>query len=125
VLYPTSVFTTHEHLAEADSLLTDSEAHLVMSICRYSAPIERAWRRCENGRIHRIDETSALVRSQDLPDAYFDGAQFYIANPDAWGAMVSGLPVETVGVPLAAGRAWDIDTPDDLEIARVLFGAQR
>ena len=48
-----------------------------------------------------------------------------IANPEAWGAMASGLPVETVGVPLAAGRAWDIDTPDDLEIARVLFGAQR
>ena len=125
VLYPTSVFTTHEHLTEADSLLKDSEAQLAMSICRYSAPIERAWRRCENGRIHRIDETSALVRSQDLPDAYFDGAQFYIANPEAWGAMASGLPVETVGVPLAAGRAWDIDTPDDLEIARVLFGAQR
>jgi pseudaminic acid cytidylyltransferase len=125
VLYPTSVFATHGHLAEADSLLTDSEAQLAMSICRYSAPIERAWRRCENGRIHRIDETSALVRSQDLADAYFDGAQFYIANPEAWGAMASGLPVETVGVPLAAGRAWDIDTPDDLEIARVLFGAQR
>lgn len=125
VLYPTSVFTTHEHLAEADSLLKDSEAQLAMSICRYSAPIERAWRRCENGRIHRIDETSALVRSQDLAAAYFDGAQFYIANPEAWSAMASGSPVETVGVPLAAGRAWDIDTPDDLEIARVLFGAQR
>lgn len=125
VLYPTSVFATREHLAEADSLLTDSEAQLAMSICRYSAPIERAWRRCENGRIHRIDETSALVRSQDLADAYFDGAQFYIANPEAWDAMASGSPVETVGVPLAAGRAWDIDTPDDLEIARVLFGAQR
>ena len=124
VLYPTSVFATSEHLARADQLLGASGAQLVMSVCRYVAPIERAWRRDANGLIHRIDAGSALLRTQDLPDAFFDAAQFYSARPDTWSLLRTGVQVPTSGVKLEPSRVWDIDSPEDLKIARLLFGAR-
>ena len=121
VLYPTSVFTTHEHLAEADSLLASSGARLVMSVGRFRSPLARAWSRSAAGLMERLDPARHLRPSQSLPEAFFDAGQFYISDRTAWRDWEAEPTMAVCGLVLSAIDAIDMDSPADLQFAREVF----
>jgi CMP-N-acetylneuraminic acid synthetase len=61
------------------------------------------------------------MRSQDLEVTYFDAGQAYASIPSAWLRMLNGEVVSTGMVELEPRRVWDIDNPEDLEMARLLY----
>lgn len=121
VVYPTAVFTTGEDLARSARLLSALGADMVMSAGRFSSPVQRSWRRTHGEFIERVDPSTMLTRSQDLEDRYFDAGQFYVSTPESWAALDAGEPVRTAMYEMQPWRVWDIDTPEDLEMARRLF----
>ena len=124
VLYPTSVFTTQNHLVRADELLASSGARLVMSVGRYRSPISRAWSRSASGLMQRLDPLSHLATSQSLSEAFFDAGQFYVSDRCAWEDWQSDPAMSVCGFVLPALEAIDIDSSEDLEFAREAFGAR-
>ena len=121
VVYPAAVFTTAVDLAQSVRLLSDLRVDMVMSAGRFSSPVQRSWRRTHGQIIERVDPSTMLTRSQDLEDRFFDAGQFYVSTPEAWSAIGSGKMVRTAIYEMEPWRVWDIDTPQDLEMARRLF----
>lgn len=114
VIYATAVMTTADDLRAAVRLADDSQAPLVMSVCRYPMPIERAWHLGADGRGDIIHPEHALTRTQDLPATYHDAGQFYLGTHGFWtsGGDIAGARPALLELP--RHRAIDIDTPDDL-----------
>lgn len=125
VVYPAAVFTTAVDLARSVRLLSDLRVDMVMSAGRFSSPVQRSWRRTHGQIVERVDPSTMLTRSQDLEDRYFDAGQFYVSTPEAWAAIASGQAVRTAMYEMEPWRVWDIDTPQDLEMARRLFSINR
>jgi N-acylneuraminate cytidylyltransferase len=121
VVYPGAVFTTGYDLSRAMQMLLDLQVDMVMSVGRFSSPVQRSWRRIHGQLIERTDSSSALARSQDLEERFFDAGQFYVSTPGAWVAIDAGRAVRTAMYQMEPWRVWDIDTTEDLEMARRLF----
>lgn len=120
VLYPAAVFTRAEDLITARDLLMRTDVDIVMSTGRFQAPVQRSWRRVSGEKIERVDPSTARTMSQDLEDRFFDAGQFYLSVPSAWGRLAAGSEVSTAMHLMEPWRVWDIDTPEDLEMARRL-----
>jgi len=63
------------------------------------------------------------ARSQDLPDALHDAAQFYWGNADAWLDHLILFGQHSFPVVIPRWRVQDIDTKDDLRRAEILFNS--
>ena len=60
-------------------------------------------------------------RSQDLPIAYHDAAQFYWGKPEAWLKMKPIYSKLSTINPVSRWRACDIDTYEDWKQAEVSY----
>lgn len=125
VLYPAAVFTRSSDLVKARDLLRNAAVDVVMSTGRFQAPVQRSWRRLTGDLIERVDPTTSLKMSQDLEERFFDAGQFYLTVPTAWERLAGGEVVSTAMYELEPWRVWDIDTPEDLEMARRLSEIDR
>ena len=121
VIYPAAVFTRPLDLVSAREVLRSEGVDIVMSVGRFQAPVQRSWRKIPGDLIERVDPTTALTMSQELEERFFDAGQFYLSTPEAWSAIASGEAVRTAMYEMEPWRVWDIDTPQDLEMARRLF----
>lgn len=81
LLLPTAVFTTSGDIIKAYNLLKDNDA--VISVCKYSHPIERAFR-IYNDKFMFFSAFNEFRRTQDFPEAYHDAGQFYWLNVKAF-----------------------------------------
>ena len=114
VVYPTAVLLEPADLVTGVETLVRSGREAAITVCRYPAPIERAWRRLEDGTGLMRRPEHAFTRTQDLEPSYYDAGQFYVGTPTFWR---SGSPVtdaQPVLIELPSWRAVDIDTEDDL-----------
>lgn len=116
-IYPTAIFTTVTDLRNSYRTLKD-ERHqdFVISMVRYSHPIQRAIRVDQDGRARYLYPDLASSRTQDLEPAWHDAGQFYWGRTSAW--LTTSLPMERArAFELPAGRIQDIDTTEDLQRA--------
>ena len=60
-------------------------------------------------------------RSQDLPEALHDAAQFYWGTPEAWLNNLKLLDSHSYPVIIPRWRIQDIDNEDDWKRAELLF----
>ncbi len=102
-----------------------SECQLAFSVCRFSAPIERAWRRSSDGTGEMVQPQYALTRTQDLEATYYDAGQFYFGTRQFWqsGGDVAAARPALIEIPHS--RAVDIDTEDDFDRAERLLALER
>ena len=61
-------------------------------------------------------------RSQDLPEAMHDAAQFYWAKPETWIKYPYIFNERSTSISIPRWRVQDIDTPQDWKMAEILFG---
>ena len=127
VLYPTSIFIEVSVIQQMLRRLTETAnpVQMVMCVTAFPAPIERAWK--VNGADIGIpvDTSSRNIQSPDYEYSYYDNGQAYVSTGDAWSLISKNQPVATALHRLDASRSWDINTPDDLEIANLLFESRR
>jgi pseudaminic acid cytidylyltransferase len=120
VAYPAAVFITADDLRTALALLEDPEAEFVLAATTFAAPIQRAFRRAEHGRLEMLWPEHATTRSQDLEECYHDAGQLYWGRRDAWLGAGSVLTARTLLHVLPRWRVQDIDTPEDWTRAELL-----
>lgn len=123
-VYATAPFIESADLRRGLDILHDSGADFAFSVTSYAAPIQRALRVREDGRIEMFDPSQFNRRSQDLEEAWHDAGQFYWGRAEAW---LSGKPLfgpHAAPVVLPRYRVQDIDTPEDWERAELLLRAR-
>lgn len=123
VVYPTAVLLSSADLRTARDAVVGTGCSLAFSVCRFSAPIERAWRLAPDGTGEMRQPEFALTRTQDLEPSYFDAGQYYFGTVEFWEAGGSVASVRPRLVELPAWRIVDIDTEEDLERASLLLHA--
>ena len=120
-IYPTSIFVSPELLVRA-SLLSHqlSNSNFVVSFTNFPYPIQRALRKNLDNKLNFFSVENALARSQDLEPAFHDAAQFYLARVTAWNVQDSVFK-DALGIEIPRKYVQDIDTPEDLENAKLIY----
>jgi N-acylneuraminate cytidylyltransferase len=114
LLYATALLLRKEHLLQAFEILKDPDIGSVLSIAEFESPIQRAYEIKDNQGIAMVQPEYFGHRSQDLPLRYRDIGLFY------WWKKNS-LELKKFGMVMPKSCAVDIDTIEDLEVAKALF----
>lgn len=121
----TAVLLQSVRLAEAYRILTqDSTLDYVIGIRGFESPPQRAMKRNSEGLVTMQSPETFNVRSQDFTPLYYDAGQFSFGRRAAWLSGQPSFNMRTHGMVLPRNEAVDIDEPEDLEFARLLFEAQ-
>lgn len=120
-IFPVAPLLESRNLVDAFDLFHKHECRYpLLVMTRYPVPIEWAFRRDLEGIMTAVSPSRLSERSQDLPEAYYESGPFTIwsrvhlasANP------MSGRIISYV---MPSDKVVDIDTPEDLERAAILF----
>ena len=68
-----------------------------------------------------INPEQFTTRSQDLDVCFHDAGQFYWAKASSWASRKSIFEGKVAGILLPRSRVQDIDTPEDWELAEIMF----
>ena len=120
-LYPASPFIHAEDIRKGLELLQSGDWAYAFTVTDFPAPIFRSFRQLPEGGLEMFFPEHAPTRSQDLPEALHDAAQFYWGTPEAW---TSGKPMfapHSIPLRIPRWRVQDIDTEDDWIRATHLF----
>jgi len=124
-IYATAPFVTAEDLRRGFDLLSGGDWDYAFSVSGYDYPVQRGFRILPAGGVEMLAPEFRAVRSQDLEPAYHDAAQFYWGRAEAWLADRPVFSARSVPVILPRTRVHDIDTPEDWELAELVFEALR
>lgn len=100
-------------------LKSSGGARQVFSASEISFPIWRSFGVDENGRCEMFFPEHFNSRSQDLPQAYGDAGQFYFEDLSA--PLKVGFNSDKIAFILPRYMVCDIDTPEDWEMAEILY----
>jgi len=124
-LYPAAPFVTAAHLREAVALLAErADVDVVMPVAEFPSTIWRALG-IDDGRLKRHFPEHGAARSQDLPPAYYDAGQWYLARGPVWTGSERRFVTGALPLVVPPHLAHDINTPADWERAERDFLARR
>lgn len=95
----------------------------LFAISEYQHTAFRSFTIREDGSLTPLFPEKLLAQTQDLEPTYTDAGQFYFASLKTWQntqSITSEVPSKGVIIPSI--RAVDINTPQDLELAKLLLG---
>lgn len=119
-LYATAPLIDAQILKKAYEKFIASEMKFLFAASEFEYPIQRAFY-LENERVKMFDESKYFSRSQDLIRAYHDAGAFYFGKTKTWlEEDFMFKPYSSVFL-LPKNLVCDIDTPQDLEFAKILF----
>ena len=121
--YPTAPFLTSEYIQRGYEKLNEAQSDFAVSVTAYPYPIQRAVFATNLGRLEMGQPEFMNTRSQDLPVAFHDAAQFYWGQAQAWLQGKALFTHGTVPVELPRHMVCDIDTPDDWVCAEMMAKA--
>jgi pseudaminic acid cytidylyltransferase len=119
-IYPTAPFVKADDLRRGLEILQTSGADYAFSVTKYDFPIQRAIRITKNQKVEMFYPEYFDTRSQDLEEAWHDAGQFYWGKASAW---CDQKPIFGNASPvyIPRDRVQDIDSPEDLARARLIF----
>jgi len=91
------------------------------SVTEYNSTVFRSFIEHKNGGLEMLFPECWNKRSQDLPVAMYDAAQFYWGRPEAWLKKLKIFEQHSCPVKIPHWRVQDIDNPDDWLRAEILF----
>ena len=124
-IYPTATFFGPADLQAGLDALRAGDWAFAVTATEFEAPIFRAFRQRDDGGLEMVFPEHFATRSQDLPRALHDAAQFYWGRPTAWMEQRRMLDRWSVPVILPKWRVQDIDEPDDWARAELMFSQVR
>ena len=122
-VYATSVFITIKDLQIGFEAINTNKWKFVFSATDYESSIFRSFEKNKNGGIKMFYPNLYQKRSQDLPNALHDAAQFYWGKPDSWIKNLKIFDSYSFPVIIPRWRVQDIDNEDDWNRAEFLFKA--
>lgn len=125
-IYATAPFIQSADLVRGRQALVSGEWQYAFSATDFAAPIFRAFKQTEAGGVEMFFPEHFTTRSQDLPTALHDAAQFYWGRPTAWLEGKRIFEPHSTPVMIPRWRVQDIDTLGDWTraelIAPILIG---
>ena len=122
LLMPCAPLIVAEDLRKGFELyLAHRRRKALLAISEYPVPIEWAFKRADDGALQPVQPGMFAVRSQDLGKKYYDSGIFIFFNA---ASLLSDTPPADdnyIGYQLPRQKSIDIDTPEDLELARLLY----
>ena len=82
-IYATAPFIESGDLRAARKALGDNGVRYSFPVCEHASPVQRSLLVDENNTASPMFPENELVRTQDLPTAYFDAGQFYWGHKKA------------------------------------------
>lgn len=123
-VYATAPFLRPDDIRKGWDALSAGDWHFAFSATDFAAPVFRAFRETPSGGVEMFWPEHFTTRSQDLPLALHDAAQFYWGRPSAWLANERIFCAHSTLVRLPRWRVVDIDTEDDWRRAEVMATAK-
>ncbi|MCF7355622.1 pseudaminic acid cytidylyltransferase [Vibrio sp. CK2-1] len=124
-IYATAPFIQVQDLQSGLALVQAPEVEYAFSATSFPFPIQRAIKLSEKGEVAMFEPENALVRSQDLEEAYHDAGQFYWGSVNAFKSKLGIFGSYSRVVLLPRKRVQDIDTLEDWELAEALFSVSK
>lgn len=123
-IYSTAVLLTPDVLKTAINNYLESNlgSAFMISISRYSHPIERALKLNSDSKIQFMKQQYLASRTQDFQDSFFDAGQFYIASKESW-LDSKDIFNNAHGFIIPQDSFIDIDYPQDLARLHKLLGS--
>ena len=119
VIYATAALLEPQDLRGAWDLFQARRANAVFGVTRYHE--HPLWALREAGALLRPAFPSTLRRRQALPEFWVDAGYFYFIKPDVLRRRRTFYVSRLAGYPIPRLRAVDIDEPEDLRLAELLF----
>jgi len=120
-IYPAVPLLDPEFLHKGFALLRESGAPVVISLAGFASPVQRALRMDGNGAVSMFHPEHEMSRSNDLESAYYDAGQFYWFDCRRFIAAPRLYCTGARGVVIPRHLAVDIDTPEDWQVAEVVY----
>lgn len=126
MLLPTTPFRTSEDIDGTVAKLEDSDATASISISPFQTPPYWAVETDERGYLDEHFEAGVLwtddeiPRSQDLPELAHPNGAVFASTVQTWEEYGTFYQPRTVGYKMPISRSVDIDTVEDLRLARGL-----
>lgn len=118
VVYPTSIFFSHDDIRDAVVLCMEGR-HLVFAATAYGHPYQRGFH-IENSQPRFINRAALTSRTQDLEKLYHDAGQFYLTTAANWATRKTILAEEDVLPQILPRVSIDIDNENDWLLAEAL-----
>jgi len=120
-IYPTSIFCTIDDLKKGFNAINEGNWLFAFSATDFEYPIFRSFEELSGGGVQMFFPEHFEKRSQDLPVALHDAAQFYWGTPNAWLNESRLFDHRSLPVKIPRWRVQDIDTTDDWKRAELIF----
>ena len=122
VLYPTSIFVDKKLIIKCSKMLKKTE--YVTTVKKFPHPIQRALK-YNKKKLEPLDLKKKLMRTQDLPEYYYNSGQIDCFKLDAWLKKKMFHRMNAKFIILEDIKSIDIDTPNDLKLAHKIFKLNR
>lgn len=122
-IYATAPFVQARDIQCGLTFLEDPKVQYAFSATTFEFPIQRAFYLDENDHVNMFKPEYINTRSQDLIEAYHDAGQFYWGNVQAFKSALPFFAAHSKLVLLPRKRVQDIDTPEDWDIAELMYKA--
>ncbi|MCF7800161.1 pseudaminic acid cytidylyltransferase [Candidatus Babeliales bacterium] len=119
-ILPTAPFINTKKILDSFELLKNSKSDSVISVVRFSYPIQRALK-IENNCLKMIWPKNLNKRSQDLMPTYHDSGQFYWMKVEEFLKQKTFFAKKTLAFELTENEVQDIDTIDDWKLAEIKY----
>jgi len=119
-LYATAALIDAAILKSAYEKFLSLKSLFLFAACEFDYPIQRAFK-LEDNKVKMFDESAYFKRSQDLQKAYHDAGAFYFGKSKAWLEEDFMFKPHSGVFLLPRNLVCDIDTPRDLEFAKLLY----
>ena len=119
-IYATAPFLLADDLVRGWEALSAGDSSFAISVTEFSSPIFRSFKKSGNGGLEMFFPEHFETRSQDLPSAFHDAAQFYWGTPSAWLENKKLFGDFTKPVLIPRWRVQDIDSMDDWRRAETI-----
>lgn len=124
-IYATAPFVRSQDIIKGHARLIAGDWDYVFSAGLANFPVFRSFQKQAAGGLEMLYPEHLDTRSQDLPDVYFDAAQFYWGRKAAWLANRPIFSSRSTIVQLPFEDVHDIDTPADLDRAKMIYEVLR
>jgi N-acylneuraminate cytidylyltransferase len=119
-IYATAPFIRLDDLRLGWVALNSGDWDYTFTVTEFAAPIFRSFRQIECGGVEMFFPEHFSTRSQDLPVALHDAAQFCWGRPTAWLQEKQVFDRRSKPIVIPRWRVQDIDTEDDWARAELL-----
>lgn len=112
-IYPTAPFLLADDLRAGLQAMSSPRWQFAFSVTDFDAPVFRSFTANPDGGVTMLFPEYGPTRSQDLPLALHDAAQFYWGRTQAWLDGKAVFDRDSFAVCLPRWRVQDIDTEED------------